>query len=378
MAIAALSGLGGGVAGVGPGAGAARAQSFELLSSPPGILSERAFALSADGSVAAGGRHFTPAGGFTWTRSGGMNFFGGLPGMPRYSWAYGLSGDGTVAVGGAAATRPEVDEVAYRYRVGTPALELLGVQSGYTRSQARGASGDGEAVVGYSQYGDLGGITQAFRWTRATGLVGLGFARPDHFASEATAISRDGTTIVGHGRGGSGYNGAFAWTQATGMVPLPGLDATGDARAFGVNHDGTIIVGEAHVAPFRSDAAMWINGVPRSLGIAPGFSDAIANAVSDDGTVVVGTMYGGIQTASIWTSARGMEPLSRYLAFHGVAVPPGINLLTATAVSADGMTIAGYTGSPGPGIQGWVATIPGPGSGAFLGGCCLIACRRRR
>jgi hypothetical protein len=72
-----------------------------------------------------------------------------------------------------------------------------------------------------------------------------------------------------------------------------------------------------------------------------------------------------------------MERLSDYLAFHGVQVPAGINLITATAVSADGMTFAGYTGLPGAGLQGWVATVPGPGvlCAFFIG---YVASSRRR
>jgi len=43
---------------------------------------------------------------------------------------------------------------------------------------------------------------------------------------------------------------------------------------------------------------------------------------------------------------RDLSDGLNYLAFHGVTVPPGLNLLTATAVSADGRTFAGYTGLP--------------------------------
>ncbi len=372
VALAALSGLGGGVAGVGAGGSAALGQSFHLLSDPQVTHGERVYGLSADGRTAAGENMEAPYGGFFWTRETGKRPFGYGPTI--WSRAFGLSGDGTTAVGETGISG-QAEYRAFRYRDGDPALEVLGVQPGYDRSTATGASGDGEVVVGYSRYGYLGDITQAFRWTRATGLVGLGFA-PGHFASEGTAISRDGSTIVGHGRGG-GYNGAFAWTQATGMVPLPGLDATGDGRAFGVNFDGRLIVGDS-VAPLRTPV-IWVDGVPTSLGVPPGFLRGSAYAVSDDGSIVVGQVDAGLQTAAIWTPARGMEVLGDYLARHGVVVPPGINLISATAVSSDGLTIAGYTGPSGQGgIHGWVATVPGPSTGLVLGLACLSLRRQRR
>lgn len=337
----------------------ARAQ-FYLLSSPPGILSERVFGLSADGTVAAGGRHATPASGFTWSVSGGMNNFGALPGMPNQSWAYGISGNGQVAVG-AAASAQTVDERAYRYS-GGPTLDILGVQSGYTRSYAQDASFNGDVVVGRSEIGQFGDAGQAFRWTSTTGLVGLGFLRPGQGYSEAAAVSGDGSTIVGYVRQTTGFEQAFMWREGTGMVGLPGLDATNDGRARGVNMDGTIIVGLARPGPFQQAATMWVDGIPMNLGVPTGFNRSLANAVSDDGSVVVGQLDGNGQTAAIWTLGRGMEPLSTYLTFHGISVPSNIKLLTATAVSADGRTIAGYTGPPGAGIQGWVVTIPTPGS----------------
>ncbi|MDX2130772.1 MAG: hypothetical protein SFY69_01810 [Planctomycetota bacterium] len=311
------------------------------------------YALSDDGQVAAGQLSVSGAG-FTWTRGGGLNAFGLLPGMPGTSRALAISGD-ALYVGGFDGTQ------AYRYRVGNAALQMLGFLPGYATTQTMDLSGDGSIAVGRATPFGSDAVGQAFRWTESTGLVGLGFARPDHFYSEAAAISRDGTTIVGHGRGSAGRNEAFVWTSTLGMQPLPGLDASNDAQAFGVNFDGSIIVGNASPGPFEQVATMWMNGVPTSLGLAPGSIRSRAYGVSDAGTVVVGQLDGGGQTAAIWTPDRGMERLSDYLAFHGVQVPAGVNLLTATAVSADGMTIVGYTGLPGQVRDGFVATIPAPG-----------------
>ncbi|GJQ29499.1 MAG: hypothetical protein HBSAPP03_13830 [Phycisphaerae bacterium] len=121
---------------------------------------------------------------------------------------------------------------------------------------------------------------------------------------------------------------------------------------------------------------MWVGGAPISLGVPAGFIRSRAFGVSDDGSVVVGQLDGIGQTAAIWTPNRGMEPLSIYLAFHGISVPSGINLLTATAVSADGRTIAGYSGPPGQVREGFVVHIPSPAT--LLVFPALFAARLRR
>jgi uncharacterized membrane protein len=273
--------------------------------------------------------------------------------MPNTTHAYGISNDGQVVAG-------RTNSRAYRYRLGDAGVEVLGILPGYVRSRSLGISGDGEVVVGTNVAGLTEEFGQAFRWTSAMGMVGLGYTRADHFYSEAAAISRDGSTIVGHGRGGSGWNEAFVWRNGV-MTALPGLDATNDGRAFGTNLDGSIIVGDSRMG--QRVATMWVEDQPVSLGFALGFSRSMALAVNDAGTVVVGHVDGatGIsQTAAIWTPQRGMEPLSNYLAFHGITVPANVNLLSATCVSADGMTIGGRTGFPGLAREGFVVTIPAP------------------
>ncbi|MDX2132229.1 MAG: hypothetical protein SFY69_09265 [Planctomycetota bacterium] len=336
--------------GVGVFAPEAAGQTFQLLSSPPGITSEWAFGLSDDGGVVVGNG---VGGAFFWTPQGGFEHFAPNTSSPYAGWGYGVSGDGTTAVGGARYAGDSTFH-AYRFRRGGT-LEILGRQAGYQNAYAQDASYDGSVVVGRSESFD-GAIGQAFRWTSATGLVGLGYTQPGHAYSEAAAISRDGTTIVGHSRGG--YSDAFVWTSTSGMVALPDIAGGIDARAHGVNHDGSIVVG---VSVSSLTAVRWINGVSESLGVASGYFQSIANATSDDGNVIVGGLGGSTGvTAGIWTPDRGMERLSDYLAFHGVQVPAGINLLTATAVSADGRTFVGYTGIPGPGLQGWIATVPAP------------------
>lgn len=182
--------------------------------------------------MAAGGLVATPAGGFTWTRAGGRTDYGQLPGMPGSSHAFAISSDGQTTAG-------MTTNTAYRYRAGDPALQLLGIQPGYTSSKAQGISGDGEIVVGMSRAGQTDEFAEAFRWTSTTGLVGLGYLQPGQSYSEAAAVSSDGAVVVGHVRQTTGFNQAFVWREGTGMVGLPGLDlVTNSGRASAVNQGG--------------------------------------------------------------------------------------------------------------------------------------------
>ncbi|CAG1009331.1 hypothetical protein PHYC_03689 [Phycisphaerales bacterium] len=225
------------------------------------------------------------------------------------------------------------------------------------------------------------GTSEAFRWTATTGIVGLGYANPGDYYSESMAVSRDGTTVVGMSFGPSGALSAFKWTEAAGMQILPPAPGTGgfSTEASGVNFNGRIIIGRSGQS---GTAAVWRDGQVADLGSAPGFSMSGALAVNDDGSVVAGFLLGGGggQLAGVWTPERGMETLVNYLAFHGVVVPSGINLLTCTAVSADGRTFAGWTGPPPGGQvrQGFVATIPAPGSILLFCTAFCAGCRGRR
>lgn len=161
------------------------------------------------------------------------------------------------------------------------------------------------------------------------------------------------------------------------MLPQPPGSGVGGSVALGLNSSGSIVVGASGPSPHM---ALWRDNQVFDLGSAPGFGGSQARAVNDAGTVVVGQMHGGAIGfhAGIWTPSRGMEPLAQYLAANGVVVPGNIDLLDATAVSADGRTFAGRAEAFGT-IEGFIATIPGSGV-LGLGGVSgiLAAVRRRR
>jgi probable HAF family extracellular repeat protein len=185
----------------------------------------------------------------------------------------------------------------------------------------------GTVVVGNSSRRPLPGQLpplQAFRWTAASGMVGLGFccggARSDAFG-----VNADGTVVVGHVTLATSTSPleAFRWVNGT-MTGLGFLPGGSSSSAAGVNADGTVVVGESGFQAFR-----WVNGTMTGLGFLPGGNQSSAQGVNADGTVVVGQASG---QAFRWTAARGMV---------GLDFLPGGTFSRARGVNADGTVVVG-------------------------------------
>jgi uncharacterized protein YhjY with autotransporter beta-barrel domain len=216
---------------------------------------------------------------------------------------------------------------------------------------AAGLSGNGLVAVGSGWPEGFGppvvGTTperQAFRWTAAGGTVGLGFLPGSTIRSSfATGASWDGSVVVGAGAFLASYapeihQEAFRWTAAGGMQRL-GLGGYTDSVANGVSADGSVVVGSLSasgvggaVTRFPVQAFRWTpaGGLER-LGFLPGAQTSAAAAVSGDGTVIVGNSG---REAFRWTAADGLRGL-------GLPDDPVWPSAAARAVSYDGTVIAG-------------------------------------
>ena len=205
-----------------------------------------ATATSSDGGVTVG-RYMAGGGawrGFRFTSSGGFQDLGHSPSY-YYSAAFGVSGDGSVIVGG----YTDNENVTQAYRLSSGTWQGLGRLAGGSTSTAYGVSTDGSVVVGVS---DSQNGQRAFRWTATAGMQSLGTI-PGLYNSSATAVSGDGSVIVG-----SCDNFAFRWHDSAGMLSLQsyltsrGVDLTGWSAlttanaisAEGSNHP-TPIIGSA-------------------------------------------------------------------------------------------------------------------------------------
>ncbi len=209
-----------------------------------------------------------------------------------------------------------------------PVLRGLGVPDGGSFSQTRGLSADGLVVVGDA---DFAGASRAFRWTEATGFVDLG-TLPGHDASVAFDASADGSVIVGASLLGLDGSTAFIWDAVAGMTEL--LPA---AAATAVSDDGSVVVGSLN----GGTAFRWTQtGGVELIGTLhePGITTPWA--VSADGLVVVGDSQLSIAPATIsafrWDASTGMEDLG--------SLPGDPAFARAQAVSADGSVITGWSG----------------------------------
>lgn len=355
----------------------ARAAQFVPLGHLPGVgHASVATDVSADGSVVVGYSAHTEiyvfdGGAFRWTHEGGMVAW---PGGPATSIVR-VSADGEVIAG-----TPWIGGRAYR---GTSSGErqLLGALTETSTSYAFGISADGSVIVGGSYATEFG---QAFRWTTTNGMIGLGDLPGGSDLSTAWGVSGDGSVVVGWGN--SGGQEAFRWTSDGGMIGLGDLTGHGfDSAATATSFDGSVVVGWSMTAPGRErpEAFRWTNdGGMVGLGDLPGGGhESYANDVSADGSVVVGWSHSESGTeAFIWDATHQMRRLSDVLTDAGVDLA-GWTLREATALSADATTIVGHGVNPLGQTEAWLARIsavPEPSTAsALLAGMLSLAGWRR-
>ena len=271
-----------------------------------------AYALSADGSVVAGRAEsdasppsgwFLPAysRAFRWTEAGGMEDLGTLRAdNSGHSSARALSADGSVVAGGAYNDAGSSHAFRWTEAGGMVDLGTLRVDnSGWSIAYA--LSADGSVVAGEAD-NDAGEKNHAFRWTETGGMVDLGTLRVDNSGwSIAYALSADGSVVAGEADNDAGSSHAFRWTEAGGMVDLGTLraDNSGWSIARALSADGSVVAGGAYNDAGSSHAFRWTEaGGMVDLGTlrTDNSGQSVAYALSADGSIVAGKAssdYGG-------------------------------------------------------------------------------------
>lgn len=305
--------------------------------------------VSSDGKVVVG-FSATPLGlgeAFRWTKATGMTGLGDFPGSSFNSSARGVSQDGSIVVG---LGTTSVGSHAFRWTQATGLVDLGGLAGTLFFSHSNAISSDGNTVVGRSTASS--GVF-GFKWTEAGGMVTLNrIVGGTSNISEAFAVSADGSVVVGTSDGGSSsFPKPVVWDAAGMPTVLGNLAGPTDAgSALGVSGDGNVIVGWTQ-SPSGSEAFRWTaSGGIAGLGDLPGspFSSR-AMAASFDGSIIVGAAnrLTGLSyvpgDAFIWDKSHGMRDLREVLVteYSLGAELDGWKLDSATAISADGMTIVG-------------------------------------
>jgi probable HAF family extracellular repeat protein len=349
-------------------AASTRADDFQGLGLLPGATGfSQAFGVSSDGSVAVGESSTSgaPVEAVRWTSSG-VTGLGWLPGGSN-SFANGVNSDGSVVVGiSDAPGHPNFE--AFRWTA-TGGMVALGFLPGGTISSANAVNSDGTVVVGHSDSAatGIGANFQAFRWTLTGGMVSLGVL-PGGTSSDALAVNADGTVVVGNSTSAafSVTSGcflcgeAFRWTQTGGMVGLGVLPGGSYSTATGVSADGSVVVGSGTYNPGSGllQAFRWTQtGGMVGLGFLTGGTNSAATAVNANGSIVVGyssstSVPGG--EAFRWTAATGIQSVKGLLTGNGVNLA-GWVLEQATGISGNGAVIVGYGTNPSGQTEAWIA-----------------------
>lgn len=303
-----------------------------------------AYGVSGDGTAAVGeslsliGLGITRGNeAFLWTPATGLRGLDALPTgeAPFYSAAWDVADRGAVVVG---ESHTDKGKQAFRWLQTSGKMSSLGALPDHEESIAYGVSGDGRVIVGVSRGR---GARFAFRWTEQRGMESLGDLPGGREDSTARAISRDGSTAVGHGTGSAGVE-AFLWTADSGLIRLGDLAGGRTwSAAFGVSRDGSVIVGQSY-SKAGKEAFRWTeSGGMQGLGDLPeGEFASSATAVSGDGATVVGQASSASGSeAFLWTTEGGLQRIADLL--KSTPAAQGWRFSETRDISDDGTVLVG-------------------------------------
>jgi hypothetical protein len=137
---------------------------------------------------------------------------------------------------------------------------------------------------------------------------------------------------------------AAYWTQGGGWVGLGTFAGGTQSTANAISRDGSTIVGFSNDSSVTRSVFRWTqSGGMENLGSIAGGNYSTPNAVNADGSVIVGeaNTANGLNVAMRWTRTGGMQALSSLLSAGGVRTG-GMSLRAATGVSDNGKIIVGY------------------------------------
>ena len=162
--------------------------------------------------------------------------------------------------------------------------------------------------------------------------------------SQSYGMNTDGSTLVGTADSVGGLR-AFRWTNASGSVNLGTLPGGSYSRGQAVSADGQFVVGNADIATGSPHAFRWrsADSTMQNLGTLSGSPTGYSygRAISNDGWAVLGQSDSALgDCAFIWTPTLGMVDLNDYLAARGTNLA-GWRITDCRGISADGTTLVG-------------------------------------
>jgi uncharacterized membrane protein len=342
--------------------------------------------LSADGSTAVGQSGWT----VPWeANSQPVQWRGAteiLPDLSGTPWpprgiANGASADGSIVVGHC--LNIGLRDRAVMWTNGQPAELSVAPNTPFDGTTARDVSDDGSVAVGLSFKHNQ--TYKAHRWVN--GVPSLIPGAPGSSYDLAVGVSGDGSVVAGYSVPGppfASYGTGWVWRNGSTSV-LESVAGSIGVWIERISTDGLTIVGQTNLGSMTSGdrwvATTWHNGMAQLLdeptGIEP---ETFAKGISANGSIVVGQASGGWigdEYAAIWDDQHGLRDLNTVLIELGADLH-GWHLQTASDISSDGLTIAGVGIDPLGNEGSWIATIPPPGTIAFVLITPFFLARRQR
>jgi uncharacterized membrane protein len=329
---------------------------------PTGVVDMIPTSMSDDASIVVGTGTFG-APNLYYTEASGASVIGDgcFNGLPA------ISGDGNTVLGCHVDT--DGNENAAKWLGGTNWQDLGSepgaVPCGTSLSGAYGVNQNGSLGVGLLWRAQVCHANAGY-WD----LINGGPARviptiSDGPATRANAVNATGNVIVGWQDQPTGERTAARWVLGgAGYVEQLILTPSGgfNGEAMAVSADGGTIVGGGY--SLGNSAWMWRSqtGI-QPIEVTSPSDNTMSTAldVTDNGEVVVGFSVIGLDTrAFIWINGKGGIFLDTYLANQGVVVPVGWSLNVASLISADGNTIYGWGVNPDSLIEMYKVTLNTP------------------
>ena len=357
---------------------AADEQRFEIIGKElPATTSVFATSVSGDGKVVVGfikTSEGTQA--FRWSRQDGLKLLPGLEGDKGKSRAAAVSADGNVIVGSSSGNDGRQHAVIWNN--GSPPIDLPS-HGGLDTVACMGVSADGQVVAGHLE-DRFGNDRTVFIWNRKDGiqlvdstmvLSGKKFTA----ISNALTLSQNGKVVGGSMEHDDiDFNSACVWVEGQGAPIAPKEFKDGVSRsmplfmatrssvtALTVNSEGVVagLTGRYQNKNRGGTRGYHLaDGKFSWLENADGATLSFPNAISEDGSVVVGQGNVGERSdvACFWSAKAGVVLVEEHLRSHNVTTN-GLKLSGASGVSSDaGTMVGGGTDSTGRSLA-WIASV---------------------
>lgn len=293
----------------------------------------RAVAVSADGSVVVGASSSPESGiwsePFRWESSTGMVGLGDLPGGGFEGSATDVSADGAVVAGRSSSTLASNSlGEGFRWTAATGMVGLgIASQNSFNYSFANGVSGDGSTIVGSASTAQG---HKMYRWTEIDGMVLLGTLGNDPLLLNwGLDISADGARLFGWTEPPSQLSRGLLWTAVSGLVDLGTLSGASASRLWKVSADGSVAGGDSFRASDRV-ATIWdeAHGMRelRQVLVEAGLAQEIEGWTLE--------YVAGIAADNLTIVGSGINPSGQFDAFEAHLGPPTVVQIPTLSLGA--------------------------------------------